>query len=430
MHHVSSSIAKTIFASTTASRRPLGLALVLSTLLAPPAVAQVAVVRLDVAQAVERAANRHPDVLIATAELEAAQAVSRSAGLPASNPALSVEAGPRFGAGGPELDFAVGLEQEFELGGQPSRRRQVAGAELAATEAGLERVRLSVRIGTRLAFAEALVAKSMVKEAEDAVELATEMQRVASRRHEAGKTSILEPNFAGIEVAAARRDLLRARREYAGRLQALRGWLAMTGEAPLELVGEVPAPTKAPASADGLVERALGRRADLRELRGRTDAAAAALRLERGAAAPSIGLSAGYAREGAEAHVVTGGLTIPLPLLQRNQVGVAEARGALRAAELELEAAHAEASREIEQAFAAWQAAAEEFAIANREALPLAEENLRLLVGAYEAGKEDLMAVLLLQQQALAARRDAAEATVELHGARAALEQALGEEIF
>jgi len=392
--------------------------------------AQESLLRFDQEEAVARAVERHPDLLIATVELETARAVRRTAGLPSSNPEISVEAGPRFGAGGTELDFAVGLEQEIELGAQPLRRRQVASAKLVAAEAHLSRVQLLVRTETRLAFAAAVGAQSMVEQAEGAVELSSEMHRVARRRHEAGETSILEPNFVALELMSARRDLLQARREQTERLQGLRSWLVLNRDVPLELVGEVSASTKDPGELSELVERALPRRADVRALAARRDAARATLRLEQASGAPDMGLSFGYAREGTEAQVVTGGLTIGLPLLQRNQVGVAEARGALRAADLELETARLGTTREIERAHMAWQVAAAEYSIATGEALPLAEDNLELLVLAYEAGKEGLLSVLLLQQQAVAARRDAVEATTELQRARTALEQAVGEELF
>ena len=51
-----------------------------------------------------------------------------------SSPEITCEGGPRCGADGTELDFAVGLEQEIEFGGQASRRRQVASAKLRAAE--------------------------------------------------------------------------------------------------------------------------------------------------------------------------------------------------------------------------------------------------------------------------------------------------------
>lgn len=399
-------------------------------LYAGAALGQGSVLRIDDEQAVTRALEGHPEVRLATAALATARAVHRSAGLPLAMPEFRFEAGPRFGAGGTELDFALGLEQQIELGAQPVHRRQVASAEITAAEARLERAQLIVRTETRLAFAAAVAAASMVEQAEGALELASEVLRVAQHRHEAGETSILEPNFVALERMSARRDLLRARREQVARRQAMRGWLAVNQDVQLELVGEVSAPTVDPGEVSGLVARALPRRADLRDLAARRDAASAALRLERASGAPDIALSLGYAREGGEAQVVTGGLTIGLPLLQRNQVGVAQARGALRAAEVALEAARAGAAREIEQAHAAWQAAAEEYSIVTSEALPLAEDNLGLLVLAYEAGKEGLLGVLLLQKQALAARRDAVEATTELHRTRTALEQAVGEELF
>jgi len=410
--------------STIAISTLLVVALGAGTVLADPATEEGKSLR----SVVELAMRANPEVRRARVEVEAAELARRGASAPTSNPAISVEGGPRFGADGPQADIGVSLEIPFDLGGT-SRRRRVAGvADLDAARARLAGVELQVATRARVLFAEAVAADARLRLAEDAVALAEEMERVARRRHELGEVSILEPNFAGLERADAQGALLDARVERSQAYRALRALLALPVDAPLSLTPG-PEPTEsAPLTLQGLLAQA-SEHPELAAADHASRTAAADLAVSRGDGAPGLSASAGWSREGDEANLVTGGLRIELPL-QRNQLGVAEARRAAGVAEIDAEAAGLAVPRDLAAALDGWVAAAARFTLATTDALPLAEQNLELVLRAYEAGKEELLAVLLLQRQALAARGAAIDAELELHRAAAALERAVGQEVF
>ena len=384
---------------------------------------------LTLEAAVDLALDSNPDVRRARVAVQSAELALRGAGAPSANPAITVEGGPRFGAGGPEADVGVGIEVPFDLGATSRRRRTAASADLEAARARLAATEREVATSVRISFAEAVAAVGRVRVAADAVALDEEMERIARRRHELGEVSILEPNFAALERADAQRALLDARVERARAYRALRGLLALPAGTPIALP-----PPPPPVWPDGgpsesvLLEQA----ADHPELVAAREVARTAeadLEAARGAGAPGLSASGGWSREGDEANLVIGGLRFELPL-QRNQLGVAEATGIAGTAGIDAEAAALAFPQDLAVALDAWEVAVARHALAATDALPLAEQNLDLVMRAYEAGKEELLAVLLLQRQALDARRAAIDAELELHRAAAALERAAGQEVF
>ncbi len=385
---------------------------------------------LTLAAAVEQAIEHNPELRRARVEVGAAEQARTGAGAPAANPALTVEAGPRFTPTGPQADVGVSLEIPIDLGATSRRRRAASSAQLDAARAQLAWVELGVATAARVLFAEAVAGDARVVAEEEAVALAHEMERVARRRHELGEVSVLEPNFAGLERTEAQGALLSARRDRAVAYRALGALLALPANAPLTLVpGAAPSWPESLAPSVEALSEGLARRPDLVAATERARAAEAQLAAARGQGAPGMSASAGWVREGDEANVVTGALRFELPL-QRNQLGVAEAGAAAGLAGIDAEVAAQAAFRSLADALDGWQAAAARHALATSEALPLAQESLALVLRAYEAGKEELLGVLLMQRQALTARRAAIDAELELHRAAAALERAVGQEVF
>ena len=79
--------------------------------------------RLTIDQALRRALQRHPDVEVAAADLEAAGGQVTAARTRTYNPELGVAAGPAWGGGDTVLDYELSLSQTFELGGRGLLRR-------------------------------------------------------------------------------------------------------------------------------------------------------------------------------------------------------------------------------------------------------------------------------------------------------------------
>ena len=385
---------------------------------------------LTLQEAIDRALAANPSMLRADANRDAARRSRAGAGAPTSNPSFGFEAGPRIGGGTIGLDVGVGLQVPLDVGGTPLHLRRSAEAAVQATDAEARLARLQVVVGVRRAYAEAKAADQRLNLARESLEVAGETERVARRRHELGEVALLEPNSAELQRLDIELAVLDADSRQVAAFIELRRWLAWDALTPLVLADELASPTLTGGrDREALITAALEARPEVDAADARRKQAEANLRANRGAGAPGVSLTANWTREGAEANVVTGGLTFELPV-QRNQLAVAQATGAASRAAIEADAIRLTVSREAAQAAARWSRATARHEFAVDRALPLAAENLRLLQRAYESGKEDLIAVLLMQNQALQARAKAIDAMVELHRAAAALELATGEELF
>lgn len=386
-----------------------------------------AAAQLTLQDAVDIALADNRDVRAASIDLTAAQRSEAGAAAPSANPKVGFQAGPRFSGGTTQAD--IGVSFEIPIGGGTVHRRAAASEAVESSRAELAAVRLRVSTRTRLLYAAARAAEDRLALADEAEQLALETERIATRRHELGEVSALEPNFAALERAAARADVLTARREQASALRRLRTLLSLPASSPLDL-GFTAAPAwPAGLSHDRATLADSATRPDLTADLRAARAADAGARAARADGAPAFSLSAGWDREGDDANVVRGGLSIELPF-QRGLAATAEAERVAARAALDAEHGVLVARLEVDEALAAWDGAAEQHAFMTTDGVPLANENLRLVLRSYEAGKEDLLAVLLLQRQALATRLAAIDAELELHRAAALVERALGREIF
>jgi cobalt-zinc-cadmium efflux system outer membrane protein len=137
----------------------------------------------------------------------------------------------------------------------------------------------------------------------------------------------------------------------------------------------------------------------------------AALELERARATEDIKVGGGvrFLREGSDAALVAG-VSLPLPVRNRNQGNIRAARETLAGAEQTTRAIEAELRAELT---AAWQAvaAAHTFALTlRRDALPAAEEAHAIVLRAYQQGQLPMIDVLDAQRELVALRRQLVEA--------------------
>ncbi len=386
---------------------------------------------LTLADAIAVALESNPGVRAARIDVTSAEAARRGARAPTRNPEVSVAAGARLTADGTDADVGVSLQIPLDLGRTARHRRDRETAGIAKAQARLRWVELRVTTATRIAFAEAAAAELRIGLAEEAVSLGLEIEQAARRRYEVGEVSILQPNSAALDRALAEARRGSARGELAQATQRLQAVLGLpVGDAPALVGASIPAwPTGLKRDDEALIARALAGRDDLVAAHEHEAAAAAQLRAARALGAPGLSVGGGWEREGEEANIVGAGVAFEIPL-QRNQIGVARAEGGAQRASLQASSAELQVGREVRGALISWRAAEERSRVTGGESLTLAEENLRLVLRAYETGEEELLSVLMMQRQALAAREEAIDAEVALHRASAELEEALGEVVF
>jgi cobalt-zinc-cadmium efflux system outer membrane protein len=383
---------------------------------------------LRLGDALAAALLRNPELAADAYEVRAREAALAQAGA-RPNPTASLEVEDFAGSGDfrgfDRAQTTLSLGQLIELGGKRSARIDLASADRDLASWDYEVRRIDVLVRTAAAFVDVLAAQERHRLADEALELAHSMQRAASLRLRAGVASPAEEIRAGVEV-----DVAGVEREHAEHgLETARLVLAATwaGEEPrfervegdLERLPAVP-------SADDLAQRlaASPSVARWRTELARRDALRARATSER---VPDVTLRAGPRwLSGPDDAAVVVGVSIPLPLWNRNRGAIAEAehRGAKLAAEASAD--RIRAATDLATARVGLKASSEEAELLRARVLPGTERAVDTLRRGYEGGRFAQIEVLDAERARLAAREQYLRALVEAHHSAQQIERLTG----
>ena len=384
---------------------------------------------LTLEQAIARALQESPDIKTADADVRVAEGeLVRAKTLP-YNPTVSGGIGPHKDVAAGESagtnEYAASLEQTLEIAGQRGKRIASAEARLAASQGRATFARQSVASRVRRAFYLAATARERLATTRDAERVAAELQVFAGDRLNLGAGTQLELNVSRAAAGRARSDRLIAER----RFRLARTELAETMGAP---PAEVPEPAGAPpalapvsVAEEEFVRRAVAQRGDLAAARQEAVAAGHDLTLEERLRFPDPTFGVSYARSHEERSLLFG-VTIGLPLFNRNQGGIATAGALKQRASVAEQNALRSVEREARAAFAAYENAREAAEGFDREVVERLAENIDLARESFQAGKISLLEFNLLRRELVETRLAYLDAVAELVEARFALELALG----
>jgi cobalt-zinc-cadmium efflux system outer membrane protein len=414
------------------SRRAAWLTLALAAVLHAtpwPAAADrpLAAVELTLEEALRTAAERSPRLPGACAEIAQAQGRLRQSRLFPFNPILGVEAARRHGLGdSSSTDRSVSLSQEIEIAGQRGRRVAAAGAELSSRDAAYRRERQVLAADVRTAYAEAVLGRDLLRIQEQDTELARHFAAYATRRFEAGAASQIESNFARAALGRAERELLLAAAAYREAQARLAESIGLGAVRPIAPVGEAPMPEADLPPLEPLLRTALEIRPDLAALRHAVVAAEGRRRLAGSEALPNMDVEAFYGREEGGTRLAGVGVSVGIPVFNRNQGRVLEAVAERAGVEAEVSAAALAVERELVAAHARL-AAAVTSATGLREAVVGSlDENLELLERSFDVGKIGATELVLFRRDLVEGRRDYIQALADAWQARISLDLAVG----
>lgn len=342
------------------------------------------------------------------------------------NPTLEVDI-ENFSGGGPfrGADLAettAQLGQTLELGGKRPARIAAGRAEVDAARARSTQARADFAFDLADAYAQAEAAERRVELASEAVALAQEDARVAHALVTAGKEADLRAVQARAAVQAARAALDEARAAAAaafGKLTALAGSprpltaiiASLLDHADRSEAIPRPDPLAAPSYLAAQAAR---------------EAAARRVRVERTRAVPDVAVRLGVRRfNGDDATALVGGLSVPLPVFDRNRGNVSAAQAELDGAEARLNAARLDAETDVRSATARALAAQSRIAAA-RESEMAADEAYRLTRIGHQGGKLSLVELNAARRGLTEARAQTLNARLERLSAEAMLARLQG----
>jgi len=388
---------------------------------------------------VRRALQSNAQLAATRLEIDRARARLRQAGL-RPNPTVDFEQqNGAFNSPG-ERTTAIGFSLPLELAGQRGRRIDLARAELEAAEADVADRERRLALEARLAFIETLTALRELEVAQRMYALDAETARIVEVRVEEGDASPLELNLLRAEV-----DRLQARRALVeGRLQAsatrLKQLVGMAPDEQLQLREILMAPLlpDPPASLDAAVSLALRARPDLRFARLSEEVALAGYRLVKAQAAPQVTAFSRYSnilstfddtpigRLTDRDSLLAFGVSVTLPIFNRNQGAKAEARLEITQAQRRREFTEAVVRAEVTAAYRRYEAAQASVRTYERGVIDRSERNVQTMRAAYQAGAFRVTELMAEQRRLVDMQREMTEALAERYRALTELRAALG----
>lgn len=386
---------------------------------------------ISLSEALAAALLRNPELSAFSWEVRAAEARALQAGL-FPNPELEVEVeefggeGERSGFDGAEAAF--GLSQLVELGGKRWKRAKAAQLEGSLAAWDYEAKRLDVLTDTTKAFVEVLFAQEQVALREELLRLAERVLTSVAQRVRAGKVSPLEENKAKVALSTGRIKLTKARHELEAarkRLAAAWGSISPTFE---KVEGQA-AEIRAIPAVERLTHLA-SQNPDMARWAVEVEQRRAALALEESKRIPDLTVSGGVRRfNETEDNAFVVGFSIPLPLFDRNQGGIREARHILAKAQAERSAAEVRVRTALAEAYEALAFAYAESMALKNELLPAAQAAFDAATEGYRQGKFSYLDVLDAQRTLFEARAQHIEALAAYHKGVSDVERLIGQSL-
>ena len=394
---------------------------------------------LTVDEVVARALVDNPELRAGRAEIEAAVGRLRQAGL-RPNPMLELGGQKALG---PDNNVSVGVSLPLDLNGRKDGRVGVAERELQMRQALVADRGRRLRADVRMKASELLAARRNLGVAEELLEVNRSALGLIQARVREGGTPSLDENLSLVEVNRfdASRQILGSRVEVAAlQLKALAG---MPADAPLLLRGELRPPGLPVDRAEGL-QRALAQRADLEVGRAEAARARAAIRLAQAEGRWDASVNVGYQRQdfgfnlnGLTAsgqtrpiqdvfHYFGGGVTITLPVRNRNQGNIAAAQADADAAERRNDFLILSIRQEVNSAFTQYGAAQRSLEIFERGVRDVARRNLDVVRQTYQLGRGSLLDVIAEQRRYNEIENLYTEALKQVYDAAVDIERAIG----
>ena len=288
---------------------------------------------LTLDQALERAERRHPQLAEAHAGVEAATGRAQQAGA-WPNPELIVGAQqlPLDRGASNQREYVAGVAQPIPLGGRLGKAREAELLEREVRVRGLEITRRDLRKRVHSAFATALYQEQALQAQSRIAEGFAKGVKTTKARVDGGDAVPEDLARVEMELARAQGELQRAESLQEQSRVALAAAMGEVSLGAVSLAGsldvtfEIPTLESLAANLSAQPEPAFAK-ASVRASEARVDLAKA----ER---IPDVKVEALYHRfDGAQENTIDLGLSIPLPLFNRNQGRLREARAEVAAAE-------------------------------------------------------------------------------------------------
>ena len=388
---------------------------------APQSAAAAAAEPLSLAKAIELALEGNPEVAAAKRQWEATEGqVLQGRSRPNPELAYSLE-----DTRSKTRTQSWQLNLPVELGGKRAARTKAAEKTREQAQAQLAELQATVRANVAAAYFDVLTAQERLVLARDSAALAKSSTDTVSKRVAAGKVSPVEESKARVAEAGVRVELAQAASEQRNALSRLFALLGRIDTPFTVLEGKAENLPSVPSLADlqPLISSAPGvvlARIEVDRRKALTD-------LEQSKRVPDVTVSVGMQRSNeTQRNVLLFGVSVPLPVFDRNQGNLLEALKLEDKARDELQAATVRLHSEVAQARERLSTITAEVQSLQQEVLPGAKSAYDAATIGFENGKFNFLEVLDAQRTYFTAKSQYLKALGEAHRAAADIDRLLG----
>ena len=388
---------------------------------APQSAAAAAAEPLSLAKAIELALEGNPEVAAAKRQWEATEGqVLQGRSRPNPELAYSLE-----DTRSKTRTQSWQLNLPVELGGKRAARTKAAEKTREQAQAQLAELQATVRANVAAAYFDVLTAQERLVLARDSAALAKSSTDTVSKRVAAGKVSPVEESKARVAEAGVRVELAQAASEQRNALSRLFALLGRIDAPYTVLEGKAENLPSVPSLADlqPLISSAPGvvlARIEVDRRKALTD-------LEQSKRVPDVTVSVGMQRSNeTQRNVLLFGVSVPLPIFDRNQGNLLEALKLEDKARDELQAASVRLHSEVAQGQERLSTITAEVQSLQQDVLPGAKSAYDAATIGFENGKFNFLEVLDAQRTYFTAKSQYLKALGEAHRAAADIDRLLG----
>ena len=388
---------------------------------APQSAAAAAAEPLSLPKAIELALEGNPEVAAAKRQWEATEGqVLQGRSRPNPELAYSLE-----DTRSKTRTQSWQLNLPVELGGKRAARTKAAEKTREQAQAQLAELQATVRANVAAAYFDVLTAQERLVLARDSAALAKSSTDTVSKRVAAGKVSPVEESKARVAEAGVRVELAQAASEQRNALSRLFALLGRIDAPYTVLEGKAENLPSVPSLADlqPLISSAPG----VVLARIEVDRREALTALELSKRVPDVTVSVGMQRSNeTQRNVLLFGVSVPLPVFDRNQGNLLEALKLEDKARDELQAATVRLHSEVAQARERLSTITAEVQSLQQDVLPGAKSAYDAATIGFENGKFNFLEVLDAQRTYFTAKSQYLKALGEAHRAAADIDRLLG----
>ena len=346
------------------------------------------------------------------------------------NPTFGVQSGygrVRDPRGTSLIERYFSLSQPLEWPATRAARQQAAEAGVRSAHAGFEETQINVKARVKRRFFELLLAETLADLASRLLNTVTELERAVKRRVESGEAPPFELVKVNVESLQTQKQVSQTKGKVRTNQLALNQLTAGNLGKAFAIQGDFES-VKGNLNEQRLIEDAFQHHPEVRKFKQLIEVAGAHYNQEQHARIPNVTISGAFQRDAGRKGFL-GGLSVPLPLWNQRQGGIAKALGLRRQAEANLRQAKIVLKRGIAEHVQISRTASIQIHTFEQGLLKQAKEAVRIARTSFTFGEASLLDVLDAQRVLWRTFQGYAHARFDLAIALTELERLVGKEL-